>query len=331
MQKDLENLLEDVWSRSSGGTRALTFSEIYRGYEAPSQNIEFVEGLHPAKVAVDLGGFRDAESAAQHDQIPSEEIIGVTPLGSEVPGHDIGVYDEDDPLSIAGTNTGLGYLWFSSPYYVANAATERVVIHANPYNRAIRLMKLIRREILQENPLFAGVNSAKVATLPCFRSGRNDVIIIYTTDNSATKAVLHRLRRWIAGGDVSSRDFMDALPFLIKVEEVGIGWASEPPNGIQVLAIYPAKLSFGKYLSQVVQIGLGIFVDQNTRSKQIFLELLADVLVQAGFDLAQPQRISTPTPLFQQSVPWPAGEERKKKPLYLRMAKDHGLIPLSSH
>jgi hypothetical protein len=204
------------------------------------------------------------------------------------------------------------------------------VIHANPYNRAIRMMKLIQREILQENPLFAGVNSAKIATLPCFRCGRNDIIIIYTTTHAGTEAVLHRLRRWIAGGDVSSRDFMDALPFLFKKEAPGIGWGSEPPPGVQVLAIYPAKLSFGKYLAQVVQIGLGILVDNNARSKKIYVEELTDVLVQAGFDLDQPHKISTPKSSFLQSVPWPAGEDRKKKPLYLQMVKDHGLRPFRS-
>lgn len=329
MHADLEKLLEDVWSRSNTGNRALTFGEIYSGYEAPSQGVEFVEGLHPKKL-IELGGFRDAESARQHDRIPSGEILGVTRSGKAMPGHTIEVYDEDDPLYLGGTNTGQGYLWFQSPYYVANAATERVVIHANPYNRLIRLMKLIHREILQENPLFAGVNSAKVATLPCFRSGRNDTIIIYTTAHAATEAVLHRLRRWIAGGDVSSRDFMDALPFLIQKESLGIGWASEPPANVQVLAIYPAKLSFGKYLSQVIQIGLGILVDNNSRSKKIYMEEVTDVLVQAGFDLDQPHKISAPKPLFLQSIPWPAGEERKKKPLYLRMVKDYGLRPFRS-
>ncbi len=329
MHTDLERLLEDVWTRSNAGTRALTFGEIYAGYEAPSQGVEFVEGLHPSNI-LELGGLRDAESARQHDQIPSGEILGVTRAGRAMPGHTIEVYDEDDPLYLGGTNTGQGYLWFQSPYYVANAATERVVIHANPYNRLIRLMKLIHREILQENPLFAGVNSAKVATLPCFRAGRNDTIIIYTTANAATQAVLHRLRRWIAGGDVSSQDFMDALPFLIKKEAPGIGWGSEPPPGVQVLAIYSAKLSFGKYLSQVIQIGLGIIADNNVKSKKIYLEAVANVLDLAGFDLDQPHKISTPKPLFLQSLPWPSGEDRKKKPLYLRMVKDHGLRPFRS-
>jgi hypothetical protein len=106
MHKDLEKLLEDVWSRSNAGTRALAFKEIYSGYEAPSKDIEFVEGLHPKKVLVELGGFRDAESARQHSQNPSGEVLGITRSGRAMPGHTIGVYDEDDPLYIGGTNTG---------------------------------------------------------------------------------------------------------------------------------------------------------------------------------------------------------------------------------
>ncbi len=328
MRKDLQALLDDVWEKSANGTRSLTFGEIYAGYEAPSDDVEFVEGVHPDDVGV---GFTEAESVRTHDRIPTREILGTTASGQKIHGSSISNF-EDDPLFVGGQNTAQGYLWFGSPYYVANAAIERVVIHANPYNRLIRLMKLIRREMLQMNPIFAGVNSAKVATLPCFNSGRNDTIIIYTTTQAATQAVLHRLRRWIAGGDVSSRDFLDALPYLIKSEAPGIGWGSEPPAGVQVLASYPAKLSFGKYLSQVLQIGLEIFADRdnNARSRKTYQDVLADVLVKAGFDLDNPHKISPPTPVFLESVPWPKGNEWKKKRLYLTMVKDHGFRPFRS-
>jgi len=307
MHSDLQALLDDIWKKSSNGTQSLTYRQIYAGYEDPSDSHEVVEALVPK---LDL-----AHSAP----VKSRELNESVDLA-------------DDPLDFGGEPTGQGYLWFGTRYYQPDAATERVVIHANPYPRVIRLMRLILGEILSNNPRYSGVNSAKVATLPCFASGRNDTIIVYTHTHNGTLAIIYRLNRWIAEGEVSANDFLGSLPYLIKEEFTGIGWASEPPNGVQVLESYPAKLSFGKYLSQVLQIGLAIYADRdnNAQSRRTFDHVMADVLTHAGFDLESPHQIVTPRTEFLQSVPWTDDKRWKNSKLYLKMSKDHGFRPFRS-
>ena len=302
MRQDLAALLDDVWNRSLNGRNALSFNEIYAQYEAPSGTHDFLESLHPHHV--------------QTGKLPDD------------PEKLLEVY-----TGYERENTGAGYLWFASPYFQYDAATQRVVIHANPYKSVILLMKLIINEMLKEppNPIYGNVNSAKAATLPCFAFGRNDTIIIYTCDENATHVVISRLQKWIKEGAVKQGQLIGSLPYLIETAHPGIGWSSEPPENVTVLDSYPAKLSFGKYLSQVLQIGLQIFVDNNATSKSVYDRLMQKVLTLAGFNLDHPHKISTPDAVFLQSVPWPGGQERKQKALYQRMAKDMGLVPFRSH
>lgn len=301
MHQDLTALIEDIWSRSLSGRKTLSFKEIYAEYEAPSEGHEFLNSLLPVHIETDEWPD-DPEALLQ-------------------------VYTAYERL-----NTGLGYLWFASPFFQEDAATQRVVIHANPYKSMVSIMKLIIDEMLREpKPLYGGVNSAKAATLPCFASGRNDTIIIYTCGETATHAVISRLETWISEGKIKPRNLIGSLPYLIHTTIPGIGWSSEPPKGVTVLDSYSAKLSFGKYLSQVLQIGLEIFIDNNATSKSMFETLMGKVLALGGFSLDHPHKISMPSPIFLQSVPWPGDERRKQKLLFQRMVKDVGLVPFRSH
>jgi hypothetical protein len=170
---------------------------------------------------------------------------------------DTGDYFGDDPLALGGDNTGAGYLYFPSPSFEPDGGRWRVVIHARPYDRLIKLMRLVEREIVDAGKAFRNVNGAKVMTPACFLSGRHDTLIIYVKDRQTVDFVIIKLRMWMAEGLIKTNDFGGSLPRTICQVSKGIGYACEPPN-IQLLSTYRSKPSYGKYLSAIISIAADI-------------------------------------------------------------------------
>jgi hypothetical protein len=213
---------------------------------------------------------------------------------------------EEDPLELGGVNTGAGYLYVASPSHEDNASSHRVVIHVRPYNRLIRAMRLVVRDIVKAGGRFADVNGAKVMTPACFQSGRNDTLIIYTKNKRTADLVTRELRLWMIEGLLHTDDFVSLFPKTIKTVCKGIGYACEPPN-VQVLASYPAKLSYGKFLSQVIHIATVLACAagrDRVGTKDDFLKLASAVLKKAGIDPATPYEFSTMDAAFRSSIPW---------------------------
>jgi hypothetical protein len=239
--------------------------------------------------------------------------------------HGSGDFDDEDVLGLGGENTGAGYLYVASPSFQPDGGRWRVVIHVRPYDKLVRLMRLVSSEIVEAGRAFRNVNGAKVMTPECFQSGRNDTLIIYVKDRQTVDFVLVKLRMWIAEGLVVTKDFGGSLPKTICQVFKGVGYACEPPN-IQLLDSYRSKPSYGKYLSQIISIAAMIGARAAPRgacSKADFRKLATMVLRLAGIDAAKPHEFGNMDAVFRSSIPWKFGNVSVRlTPLYKAVIKE---------
>jgi hypothetical protein len=301
MDTDLKSWLETVWNEKQRTGSHVSYSKIYSYYE---RTVDPVERTFTAGTNLGENEYPDVEPPEDIVESAFEGNLGAATYVNRT--LDASNETSEDPLELGGINTRAGYLYVPSPSHHDDASTHRVVIHARPYNRLIRVMRLVVRDIVKAGGRFADVNGAKVMTPACFRSGRNDTLIIYTKNKKTADSVTRELLMWMAEGLLQTEHFVALFPKTIKKVCKGIGYACEPPN-VQVLKSYPNKLSYGKFLSQVIEIATVVACaagDSRVTKLEDFLGIAAAVLSKAGIDPQSPYEFGTMNAAFKGSIPW---------------------------
>lgn len=318
LQPDLERWVRAVWLKCEPLQTCISLNQIYSEYEQCVDSAErrFADWDNDADLSetnvIKLRGVNLEENplfAVETEQGAEgrydEEVArqGLHAL------HDSRfARDSDDPFGLEGVDIKGGYIFFFSPTFVEDGGRWRIVVNARPYSKLVKIVRLIIPEIVNAGGAFKNVNSAKVMTPACFLSGRNDTLIIYARDRITVDHIITKFKMWIHEGIISTNDFVDIMPKTVHLACKGVGFATDPPN-IQILKSYPAKPSYGRYLSQIISVAIRIHLallgQKGMRAPSVdVLATVCAVFRRAGIDPRTPYEIGQMHSVFRADLPW---------------------------